>query len=715
MKELFCTTCQNPNKINPKIELEFQKMKIKIISLLLITLLINVYGQVDRSKQPQPGPAPEIKLGDYESFELENGLKVFVIENDKLPKVSFSLLTVRNPILEEGKTGFISLAGELLRRGTKNRTKEQIDEEIDFIGARLNTSESSISGSSLKKHFNQLMDIFSDVLINSEFRQDELDKLKKQILSGLAADKEDPNAIANNLRSAVVYGSDHPYGEVITEKTVESIKLEDCQNYYEDIFSPNISLLAFVGDITVDEAKELTEKYLGDWRKKEVTQKDYKQPKPPLVRKVALSDRPASVQSVINVTYPIDLKKGSDDVIKVSVLSTLLGGSFSSRLMQNLREDKGYTYGAGASLNSDRFVGNFTASTTVRNSVTDSAITEIFNEMQKLRDEKVAEEELDRIKNYLTGSFSRALEQPGTIASFALSTEINNLPKDYYKNYLKKLSSVTAEDVQKMAKKYLLPKKSHVIVVGNAEEVASGLKKFSVSGKINHYDSYGVEYDPNLKKVSEGITAESIIQKYIDVTGGREKLSKVEDKIMTLKGTAQGMNMTLTIAQKAPNKLFQELDFSVGKQTTIFDGEKGKIEGMGQIQYLEDETLEDLKVQSKLNSFLYYEQDSVKLELIGIETIDSLDAYRIELVTNSGKKYTHYYDVNNGYKIREVSELSTPQGSFTQKIDLADYKEVDGMMYPFKLIQNVGGRSIELKVESIKVNTNLSDSMFEVK
>lgn len=689
-------------------------MKIRIISLLLIILSMNLYGQVDRSKQPKPGPAPEIKLGDYESFELENGLKVFVIENDKLPKVNFSLITVRNPILEGDKTGYISLAGDLLRRGTKNRSKEQIDEEIDFIGANLNTSGSSISGSSLKKHFNQLMEIFSDILINSEFQQSELDKLKKQILSGLAADKEDPNAIASNLRSAIVYGNDHPYGEVITEKTVEAIKLEDCQNYYEEYFSPNISLLAFVGDITVDEAKELTEKYLGDWKMKEVDQNDYKQPKPPLVRKVAISDRPSSVQSVINISYPIDLLKGSEDVIKASVLSTLLGGSFTSRLNQNLREDKGYTYGAGSSLSSDRFVGNFTASTTVRNSVTDSAIAEIFTEMQKLRDEKVSDEELTRIKNYLTGSFSRSLEQPGTIARFALNVEINNLPKDYYRNYLKKLNAVTPDDIQTMAKKYLIPKKSHVIVVGNAEEVASGLKKFSTSGKINYYDNYGIEYDPNLKKVPEGITAESVIQKYIDVTGGRNKLSKIADKTMTLKGTTQGMNMTLTIAQKAPNKLFQELDFSVGKQTTVFDGEKGKIEGMGQIQYLEGETLEELKVQSKLNAFLDYEEDGVKLEIKGIEDIDSLEAYRVELVTISGKKYTHYYDVNSGYKIREVSELSTPQGSFTQKVDLADYKEIDGIMYPFKLTQHVGGRSIELNVESIRVNTGISDSMFEV-
>jgi predicted Zn-dependent peptidase len=697
-----------------KIELEFQKMKIKNIILLLITASISLFAQVDRSIQPKPGPAPEIQLGDYKSFELENGLKVFVIENNKLPKVSFSLITVSNPIFEGENAGYISLTGELLRRGTKTRTKEQIDEEVDFIGASLNTSGTGVSGSALKKHFDKLMSIFADVVINSEFKQDELDKLKKQLISGLTADKDDPNAIARNLRSVLVYGNDHPYGEVITEKTIESITLEKCQNYYENNLRPNISLLALVGDITVEEAKEMVENYLGSWERKEVASTELKNPQPPLVRKVAVSDRPVSVQSVINIAYPVDLKVGSEDAIKTSVMNTLLGGSFSSRLNKNLREDKGYTYGAGASLSPNRFIGSFTASTTVRNSVTDSAITEIFSEMKSLRNEKVTEDELSRIKNYLTGSFSRALEQPGTIARFALNMETNNLPKDYYKNYLKNLNSVTADDVQEMAKKYLLPNKSHVIVVGNAEEIASGLKKFSTSGKIQYYDNYGVEYDPNLKKIPENITAETIIQKYIDVIGGKEKLSQIKDKTQILKGATQGMEMTLTITQKVPDKLFQELDFSVGKQSTVFDGEKAKIEGMGQLQYLEGEQLEELKYQAKLNPFLDYEKNNVKLELKGIETINDKESYKMLLTLSNGKKYTHYFDVETGYKIREISELSTPQGSFTQTLDLEDYKEVDGIRFPFKLVQKVGPQTIELVVESIKINSNLNDTMFKV-
>ena len=616
--------------------------------------------------------------------------------------------------MEGRDKGYIEFAGDLLRRGTKNRSKEEIDEEIDFIGASLNTSGTSISGSSLTKHFDTLLEIFSDILLNSEFKQVELDKIKTQTISSLAAAKEDPASISSNLRRAIIYGSDHPYGEILTEETVNSITLEKCQNYYEDHFRPNISLLAFVGDITLEEAKEYSEKYLSKWEPKEIKEYDFALPTQPNLRKVALADRPASVQSIISIGYPVELIMGSEDVIMASVMNTILGGTFSARLNQNLREDKGYTYGANSFLGSDRFIGRFTASATVRNSVTDSAITEILNEMEKLRTEKVGEDELTRIKNYLTGRFSRSLESPGTIASFALSIEANGLPKDYYKNYLKKLNSVTADDVQEMARKYLKPDNSYVIVVGQADEVASSLKKFSSSGEIGYYDTYGVENNPNLKKVGEGVTAEKIIEKYIESIGGRDKLSAVRDKIMKLKGTNEGMDLSLTIEQKLPNKLYQELNFSVGKQTTVFDGEKGKIEAMGQVQYIKGDKLDDLKYQSRLNGFLDYPGNEVSLKLNGIENIEGIDAYKMTLTTANGKKYIHYYDINTGYKVREISTFETPQGSFTQIIDMDDYKEVEGILHPFKLIQKMGPREIELVVESIKYNSGIPDSLFEV-
>ena len=279
---------------------------------------------------------------------------------------------------------------------------------------------------------------------------------------------------------------------------------------------------------------------------------------------------------------------------------------------------------------------------------------------------------------------------------------------------MKRLNEVTAEDVQEMAVKYLKPDNSHIIVVGQAEEISGSLEKFSASGKIQYFDFYGVEYDPNLKKVEEDVSAESVIESYVKAIGGREKLSNVTEKMMRLKSSTEGMDLSLTIAQKKPNKLFQELDFSVGKQTTIFDGVKGKIEGMGQVQNIEGDVLEDLKYQSKLHPFLNYAANNVKMNLEGIENVEGKDAYKMTLTAKNGKKYTHYYDINTGYKLREISTIQSPQGTFTQIIDMDDYRDVDGIMHPFKLKQTMGPRTIELEVESIKFNSGLADSMFEV-
>ncbi|MFB0923758.1 MAG: insulinase family protein, partial [Vicingaceae bacterium] len=229
----------------------------KILSLILVLAVTSVaFAQkLDRSKRPVAGIAPEIKLGKIESFTLENGLKVFVVENHKLPKVAYSLSLNVDPVLEGDMAGYLDLTGQLMERGTKNRTKQQFDEEIDFIGARLSSSSNGVYGGSLKKHQEKLLDMMSDVVMNAEFKQEELDKLKKQMLSGIVSSKDDPDAIASNARAVLAYGKDHPYGEIATEASVEKVTLEKCTEYYTTYFKPNVSYLAVVGDVTVEEVK----------------------------------------------------------------------------------------------------------------------------------------------------------------------------------------------------------------------------------------------------------------------------------------------------------------------------------------------------------------------------------------------------------------------------------------------------------------------------
>ena len=685
-------------------------MKNKFLVMLLMLFTVSVLAQVDRTKMP--APAPEIQFGETESFTLDNGLKVFVVQNDKLPIVSFSLVLDRDPIFEGDSAGYVSIAGQLLRTGTKTKSKAEIDEEIDFIGASLSTSATGIFASSLTKHTDKLLEIMSDIVLNANFTQDEFDKVVKQTLSALKTQKDDPNSIAGNVKNALDFGLDHPYGEQLTEETVGNITLEMCENYYNKYFTPSIAYLAIVGDIDVDDAKDLVEKYFGSWTGDKVEPLTYKSPSAPLVNKVALVDRPQSVQSVVHVTYPIDLKIGAPDAIAASVANMILGGYFSSKLNSNLREDKGYTYGARSSIHSDEVIGNFDASTQVRNEVTDSTVTEILAEMKNMRNGDISDKELEMAKNYLIGSFSRSLENAQTIARFALNIERYNLPKNFYKNYLKNLNAVTKDDVIAVSKKYLNPEEAYILVVGKGEDIASGMKKFSLSGKIDYYDMYGNEYDPTAKKVDANVTVQSIIDKYVAAQGGKEKLESVKDIQTTLKGKIQGFDITLTISRKAPNMLFQELDAGVFKQTTIFNGETGKQIANGQEVPLEGDQLEELKYQATMNLYLDFAKYGITTELKGIKDVNGRDAYEVELTMPTGKKSYQYYDVESGLKVRESSTVDTPQGSFTQVVDMGDYKDVNGILYPHKLSQQMGPQTVELEVTDIKVNQGLGDALF---
>lgn len=689
-------------------------MKLKFILVISLLFASLTFAQLDRSQRPEAGPAPEINFGELESFTLDNGLKVFIVENDKLPKVTLKLLIDRDPILEGKNIGYVSIAGDMLRTGTESKTKDQLDEEIDFIGANINTSSQSVTGSALSKHTEKLFELFSDIVLNANFTQEELDKLKKQYISGIQSEKDDPNASAAKLRKALTFGQDHPYGETMTEETVKSVDLQMAEEYYEKYFAPNISYLAIVGDIEFDEAKDLVQNYFGEWERKEVPENNFQTPEPPSSMEIALVDRPVSVQSVVNLAYPVVLPKGSDDIFAAGVLNTILGGGFSSRLNMNLREDKAFTYGVRSRLASDEVIGSFTVSTEVRNSATDSTVVEIIKEMQGLKTGEVKDDELDLAKNFLMGNFSRSLERPETIADFAINIERYDLPEDYYKNYLKNLEAVSKEDVSSTAQKYLKPENSYVVVVGNAEEVADNLKNLSPTGEVKYYDIDANEYDPTAQNIPEDVTLNSVVDDYIRALGGREKLENVNDLKIEMSGNVQGMDVKLNVFQKKPGMLYQNLDAGAFQQTTIYNGEKAIQKGMGQTQEITGAALDALKLQAVIFPALNYDELGVQPELTGMETIDSVDAYRLSLTLPNGNKSMNYYDAENGLMIRQVIPMETPQGVVNQTIDYQNYQEVDGIKFPFTIIQQIGPQRFEMTTQSVEVNPGLEDSQFSI-
>lgn len=688
-----------------------------IINLFFIFAVVAQAQEDFRKNSPKPGPAPKIELGTYEQFDLPNGLKVIVVENHKLPRVSFQVFVDVPPLKEGDHAGAADMAGQLLKTGTKTKTKAQIDEAVDFIGASLGTSASGVSGACLTKHKDKLLELMTDVLFNPSFPEEEFSKLKEQTISGLAFGKDDPNTIAGNVAQVLRFGKNHPYGELTTETTVENIKLEDCKNFYNAYFKPNISYFVVVGDIKPADAKKIAEKYFGKWQRAEVAKETFAKPAKPQEVKVDFVNKTGAVQSVLNVTYPVELVPGSPEVLPASVVSTLFGGSsLSSRLNQNIREDKGYTYGAYATLSPSKEIGYFNASASVRNEVTDSAMVEFLYEMRRIGEEKVSEKELMGIKNVMTGNFARSLEQPGTIAQFALNTVRYKLPQDYYATYLERLSKVTADDVMAMAKKYITPDKAHILVVGNKDAVAEKLVRFDSDGKIDYYDNYGNKIEIKSGVIPAGMTAEKVVEKYIEAIGGKDKLQTVQDISMKMTTSVQGMSLETVLQQKAPNKYAMSVMMNgMAMQEQKYDGTNAAVSQMGQTQKLEGEQLESMKQQSILFAETKYKELGYKLTLKGVEQIEGKNAYQVEIETPNGDKVTEFYDIETGYKIRSVSVVDNGGNTATIVNDFGDYKEVDGIKFPHTMtITGAAPVPLNSKVTSIEINKGIADSVFKV-
>ncbi len=693
-------------------------MKRFLAIVCLIALGSSVLAQnIDRSKKPAAGAAPAIQLKDSRSFILPNGLKVFVVENNKLPKINLSLVLDIDPVMEGDAVGYESLSGSMIGTATKTKSKEQLDAAIDLLGANFSANSEGFFASSLSKHKEALLAIVSDIILNAEFKQSELDKLKKQTISGLQTEKDDANAIAENVRRALVYGPNHPYGQITTEASVEKVTLPLVENHFRTYYRPNVGYLAIVGDIKYEEAKTLIEKYFGAWERKDVPKHTYATPAASKGRRVIVVNKTGAVQTVINISHPLVLTPGSPDAIAASTLNNMLGGA-DARLFNNLREAHGYTYGAYSDLSTDKLVGSFNAYAQVRTAVTDSAVTEFIYELDRIRNEDAPADEVQGILNYMTGSFARSLERPQTVANFAINVERYGLSKDYYKNYLQSLNAITPSDIRRVAGKYIMPDNAIVVCVGSKDEIASKLAVFASSGKVEYYDNYGREVKAVSTPVPAGVTAESVVRNYITAVGGEKNWSKIRDLKIVMGATVQNMALEQVIQKKTPGKYMTEVKIngSMTVQKIVFDGTKGQQSGMQGSKALEGEILADTKESAAMLTELAYLSKPYSLQLKGIERIGETEAYQVEVTNAAGKKSTHFFDTKSGLKVREVSTTEGPEGPASQTFDLADYKEIKGgVKIPHKMSIDFGVQVVEMTLKSAETNSKIKDSEFEVK
>lgn len=703
---------------------------LALVATLLTPALMN--AQVDRTHAPAPGPAPMVHLGGHATFTLANGMRVIVVENHKIPIVSAQVRFDIPPVMQGDIAGYQDLVGELLTSGTTSHSKEQIDETVDGLGAQLSGTGNGIYASSLKKNFDQVLGLASEVVENANYPTEEFDKAKTRALSGIQARGDDPDQIADVVGQALTFGKSFPYGEVSTTATMDKVTRDQVYAYYRYFFQPKNGYLVLVGDINEKEGKAMAEKYFGAWKGADVpVTKDAQGhdvvkelgpiipagavPAPAAATNVAFVDRPGSAQSVIKVVFPVDLKPNDPMAMQAQVLNTIFGGGvFNARLMQNLREDKAYTYGAYSQLDADRWAGSFSAGCSVRTAVTDSAAVQIMAELDRIRKAPVSADEISLAKSNMAGNFARALEDPKTIARFALNTYLNDLPADYYDTYLQRLDTISIADVQQAAARFLKPAHATILVVGDKEKVGNTLAPLSANNKVVYYDPDGNEEKNVVDPVPEGLTAQKVIDNYITAIGGQAAVAKVKDLKREYTTSVQGMTATMTEYNKAPNQYVMQMKMgTMMMQSITFDGKKGKAGGMQG-----DKAIEGADLQEVMNSVyafpeLHYKDLGETAELTGVVDLNGAKAYRMKVSHSDGNTFTDYYDVKTGLKLRRSETQGSGEHTMQVNTDYSDYSAEGGILFPHTIKQNAG-MDITFTATKISVNQGIDASVFKV-
>ena len=690
-------------------------MKTKFYTILaFLFVTVSITAQIDRSQQPKPGPAPKISLEKPTEYELKNGLKILIVENHKLPRVSYNLTIDRDPIIEGDKAGVTSLLGSMLGNGTTNISKDDFNEEVDFLGARLNFGFSGGFASSLTKYSDRILQLLADAAMNPLLTSEEFGKEKDKLLEGLKSQAKSVDAVAGRVGGALSYGAEHPYGEFVTEETVNSVSFDDIQSYFTKYFGPNDAYLVVIGDVNTKEVYKRIKKYFGKWKKASDISSFVPEANQNVeALEINFVDMPNAVQSNISITSNVKLKMSDPDYHAVLIANKIFGGGFNSYLNMNLREANGWTYGARSSVGTDKYISRFSAGAAVRNAVTDSAIVETIKEIKRFQSEPVEASALANAKAKYVGDFVLALERPSTIAQYAISTKINELPEDFYATYLEKINAVSIEDVQRVANKYFTADNARFIVVGKGSEVVANLEKLGIP--INYFDKYANPVDkPEFSKpIPEGVTASSVMASYIEAIGGKTAVESVQTMLFNAEVTIEGapFKPTAVIKSMAPNK--SSMEMSIAGMGTImkqkFDGTTGYAEQQGMKQPMSEEDVAEQASQKGLFPEAHYTADEI--ELMSLSDLDGTDVYKIKVKGVS--ESFRYYDANSGLLLREEATKEAQGQSVTTITVHSDYRAVDGVMIPYARKITAGPQVFGFNASEVVVNSGVTEADFK--
>lgn len=462
-----------------------------------------------------PAPLASVPFDIPQPFETElpNRLKVVIFEDSRLPIVSFRLALQTGNINDpKDSNGLNSAMVSMLTEGTKSYSSRELAESIERLGAHVSANSGQdntiVAASALSLYTSDILRLMAEIVLSPTFPESELNLYKQNTIENLKYQRSQPNFLADEQMSRLIYGA-HPYSVTSpTPEDVEKLTREKLVAFHDEKFVANNATFIIVGDVKRDEILEEIKKNFGDWKTGAVEQTDFEMPPARDGVTVTIVDRPGSAQSNI-VLSNLAIERGHPDFFSVMVMNQILGSGGSSRLFMNLREEKGYTYGAYSSFDSRRHAGAFEATAEVRTAVTGDSLKEFFYELNKIRDENVSETEIKDAKNFLTGVFPIRAETQEGLTNLIVAQKLYDLPADYLQTYRDKINEVTIEDIDRAAKKYITPDKIAIVIVGDAEEVlpqvsqySENIEIFDTEGKPKNIADYGKETSTETADVS---------------------------------------------------------------------------------------------------------------------------------------------------------------------------------------------------------------------
>ena len=709
------------NKTNKKMKKENinKILKIGVIKKLVIISVIaisnSLTAQVDRSIMPESGPAPEISFGQPKTFSLDNGLTVMVVENNKLPRAS-AQLSFDNPLIYEGEIAGVSgVLGEMLGNGTSSIPKDKFINEVDYLGASLSVSGSGAFASSLSRYFDRILELMAGAILEPLLTQEEFDRQRDLIKENLKAADKDVATAANRVQSLLTYGSEHPSGEYVSQESLDRIALQDTKDFFNNYAKPNNAYLVIIGDVDYEKIKSKVTGLFNNWESGSVSSSDFPAPSNPDKTEIIFVDMPSSTQSVVSVMNTIDFSKKESDYFAALVANRILGGGGAGRLFNNLREDKGWTYGSYSGIaESYKTKGIVIAQAQVRNDVTDSSAVELLKELNIMKSDFVTDQELLSAKAKYTGTFVLSLESPSTIATFARNIKTQDLPEDYYNTFLANIEKVTKEDVKQAAQKYFMTNNTRVFVTGKGSEILKGLENIQYNGEnlaVRYFDKFGNETERPDYSVDETLTAGSIIDNYIDAIGGLDKLNSVTSIEETYVADVMGNPFELYSLKSNKNQSLTTINVMGQSQKIVVNQSSGFMEVMGQKMEITGAELEEAISGTAL--FTETNLDYSTIELVGKTEVDDEAAYEIKVSDSKSL----FYSIETGLKLKEVTTQEVEGNSMITENFYNNYEEVEGILFPMSINLVTPSMPIPgglfLNATSIMLNVETSDSDFE--